>query len=144
MFAVTPEARNDLTNNSIASYTFGWPIATSKTNYVPLPQAIDDEYLLEEGEGYQPANKPSKLEFFRNYLQLSEVPREITDSMHALGQNSIEQGSTTSLTQYVSEMPKYCLQLDEMLDNLPSQLQEANQPVVEECFRVQSLVLSIR
>lgn len=111
---------------------------------MPLPQAIDDEYLLVEGEGCQPANKPSRLEFFRNYLQLSEVPREITDSMHALGQNSIEQGSTTSLTHYVSEMPKYCLQLDEMLDNLPSQLQEANQPVVEECFRVQSLVLSIR
>ncbi|UKZ67833.1 uncharacterized protein TrAtP1_008992 [Trichoderma atroviride] len=130
--------------DSIASYTFGWPLATSRTNYVPLPQAIDDEYLLEEGEGYQPANKPSKLEFFRNYLQLSEVPREITDSMHALGQNSIEQGSATSLTQYVSEMPKYCLRLDEMLDNLPRELQEANQPVVEECFRVQSLVLSIR
>ncbi|KAL7920774.1 fungal-specific transcription factor domain-containing protein [Trichoderma austrokoningii] len=130
--------------DSIASYTFGWPIAMGRTNSVPLPQAIDDEYLLEEGEGYQPAHKPSRLEFFRNYLQLSEVPREITDSMHALGQNSIEQGSTTSLTQYVSEMPKYCLQLDEMLGNLPSQLQEANQPVVEECFRVQSLVLSIR
>jgi hypothetical protein len=111
---------------------------------VPLPQPIDDEYLLEEGEGRQPANKPSRLEFFRNYLQLSEVPREITDSMHGLGQNSIEQSSTTSLTQYVSEMPKYCLQLDEMLGNLPSQLREENQPVAEECFRVQSLILSIR
>lgn len=130
--------------DSIASYTFGWPVATSKINHVPLPQAIDDEYLLVEGEGCQPANMPSRLEFFRIYLQLSEVPREITDSMHALGQNSIEQGSTTSLTQYVSELPKYCLQLDEMLDNLPSQLQEANRPVVEECFRVQSLVISIR
>lgn len=116
----------------------------SRANSVPIPQAIDDEYLMEEGEGCQPADRPSKLDFFRNYLQLCVVPREITDRMYAFGQNSIEQSSTTSLTQYISEMPKYCVQLDEMLGNLPSQLREVNEPVVEECFRVQSLVLRIR
>nr|WVH32803.1 fungal specific transcription factor domain [Trichoderma asperellum] len=130
--------------DSIASYTFGWPIATNKANSVPVPQAVDDEYLLEEGEGQQPANKPSRLDFFRYYLQLCEVPREITDRMHALGQSSIEQSSTTSLTQYISEMPKYCLQLDEMLGNLPSQLQGVNAPIAEECFQVQGIVLRIR
>ncbi|KAL9483483.1 hypothetical protein ACSS6W_002272 [Trichoderma asperelloides] len=130
--------------DSIASYTFGWPIATSKANSVSIPQAVDDEYLLEEGEGQQPTNKPSRLDFFRYYLQLCEVPREITDRMHAFGQSSIEQSSTTSLTQYISEMPKYCLQLDEMLGNLPSQLQEVNAPIAEECFRVQGIVLRIR
>jgi hypothetical protein len=119
-------------------------MAMSGPNLVSVPQAIDDEYLLEEGEGFQPADRASKLHFFRFYRKMCEVPREITDSVHAFGQSALEQGSTSPLIQYISEMPKYCQQLDEMLGNLPSHLQEANESVVEECFKIQGLVLRVR
>ncbi|KAL7951982.1 fungal-specific transcription factor domain-containing protein [Trichoderma barbatum] len=130
--------------DSIASYTFGWPMTMSGPNSVPTPQPIDDEYLLEEGEGYQPADKPSRLDFFRYYRRMCDIPHKIADNIYLLGQNLVEQGSNSLLTQYISEIPKYCLQLDELLGSLPSHLQEVNEHAVEECFQVQGHIIRTR
>ncbi|KAL7928363.1 hypothetical protein V8C35DRAFT_326004 [Trichoderma chlorosporum] len=130
--------------DSIASYTFGWSRTILGPNLVPLPQIIDDEYLLEEGEGSQPADRPSRLEFFRHYRQMCDVPFEIAENIHMLGQSQSEYGSKSLLTKYISELPKYCLQLDEFLDGLPEHLQEVNEHVVDECFQIQGQILKTR
>ena len=111
---------------------------------VPTPQPIDDEYLAEEGEGVQPPDKPSRLEFFQYYRRLSDVPTDIADNIHLVFQGLAEQGSTSLLTTYISEMPKYCQKLSELLDNLPSHLQEANEHAVDECFQIQGQILRTR
>lgn len=138
------ETCSNMLENSIASYTYGWPAARIGPNSVTIPQIIDDEYLLEEGEGIQPIHKPSRLAFFYYYIKMCEAPREISDSILLFGQNPAEQGITTPLTQYISSMPKHCVKVDELLANLPSYLQEANEQTVDECFRVQGLVLRTR
>lgn len=111
---------------------------------VPIPQPIDDEYLAEVGEGSQPSDKPSMLDFFQYYRRLSDVPKEIADSIHLVFQSLVEQGSTSLLTRYVSEMPTYCNKLEELLGNLPSHLQEANAHAVDECFQIQGQIMRTR
>ncbi|KAL6696859.1 fungal-specific transcription factor domain-containing protein [Trichoderma pleuroticola] len=130
--------------DSIASYTFGWQMNITVPNLVSTPQAIDDEYLQEEGEGSQPVDKPSRLDFFRYYRHMCDVPRDIAANIHLLGQNLGGQRSNSLLTQYISEIPKYCHQLDEFLGNLPSHLQEANEHAVDECFQIQGQILRTR
>ncbi|KAG7418922.1 hypothetical protein Forpe1208_v002109 [Fusarium oxysporum f. sp. rapae] len=46
----------------LTSSLFGWNSVIMYDNTCPLPQMIDDEYLLKEGEGIQPMNKPSLLD----------------------------------------------------------------------------------
>ncbi|RGP71713.1 hypothetical protein FLONG3_7017 [Fusarium longipes] len=45
----------------LMSSLFGWNSVLIHDDTCPLPQMIDDEYLLEEGEGRQPTAKPSLL-----------------------------------------------------------------------------------
>ncbi|KAL7815244.1 hypothetical protein V8C26DRAFT_421186 [Trichoderma gracile] len=129
--------------DKIASFTFGWN-AVGVSNTVPIPQPIDDEYLVEVGEGSQPPDRPSMLDFFRYYRRLSDVPKEIADNLHLIFQSLAEQGSTSLLTTYISEIPKYCEKLNELLVNLPGHLQEANAHAVDECFQIQGQLMRTR
>ncbi|EHK24010.1 uncharacterized protein TRIVIDRAFT_67649 [Trichoderma virens Gv29-8] len=75
---------------------------------------------------------------------MCDVPREIAENIHLVGQSLGEQGSISLLTKYISEIPKYCLQFDEFISSLPSHLQEANEHAVDECFQIQGQILRTR
>jgi hypothetical protein len=113
-------------------------------NTVPIPQPIDDEYLAAVGEGSQPPDTPSKLDFFQYYRRLSDVPKEIADNLHLIFQSLAEQNTTSLLTTYISEIPKYCEKLNELLVSLPSHLQEAHAHAVDECFQIQGQIMRTR
>ncbi|KAL6871763.1 fungal-specific transcription factor domain-containing protein [Trichoderma longibrachiatum] len=130
--------------DKISSFTFGWNVVTVSNITVSIPEPIDDEYLAEFGQASQPPDKPSLLDFFRYYRRLSDVPKEIADNIHLIFQSLVEQGSTSLLTTYISEIPKYCEKLDELLLNLPSHLQEANAHAVDECFQIQGQIMRTR
>lgn len=49
---------------------------------VQLPSIIDDEYLLEEGTGFQPADIPSRMNLFVYSLQLFDIMEEILSTFY--------------------------------------------------------------
>lgn len=55
------------------SALFGWNSIPVHDNTCPLPQIIDDEYLLEEGEGCQPAATPSLLDALAVSMKIFDV-----------------------------------------------------------------------
>ncbi|KAA8647674.1 fungal specific transcription factor domain-containing protein [Aspergillus tanneri] len=106
-----------------------------------------DEYLSESEEGHQPENIPSRLAFFNHYITLCDISRDIMDRLNAVGGNSSEQNGITALTQYLSEMPKLCLRLDEFLGGLPSHLENhvyGIHGLLEDCFHMQGQILRTR
>lgn len=62
-----------LNKNRLLSSLFGWRALTQLDGKVPLPSAIDDEYLLEDGEGVQPPARPSLLDSFIATIKIFDV-----------------------------------------------------------------------
>ncbi|KAF4423119.1 Zn(2)-C6 fungal-type DNA-binding domain [Fusarium acutatum] len=108
-----------LTMQRLMSALFGWNSVLIHDNTCPLPQMIDDEYLLEEGEGCQPAATPS-------LLSALEVSMKIFDVV--AGAREVNAASFSRALQ----MPELIriLQLNERLteieDNLPEHLKYKN------------------
>lgn len=117
---------------------------TAYNNSVPKPQAIDDEYLVEYGEGQQPEGIPSRLTFFSRYIVFCEISKDILERLHSFDRGSLERLSMPVLTQYLSEVPTMCLRLDEFLNSLPAHLQNQGQGTKNELFLMQGQILKIR
>jgi hypothetical protein len=69
----TPSKTAVLNKNRLLSSLFGWRTLTQLDGKVPLPSAIDDEYLLEDGEGVQPPARPSLLDSFIATIKIFDV-----------------------------------------------------------------------
>ncbi|TVY65934.1 Sorbicillinoid biosynthetic cluster transcription factor sor3 [Fusarium oxysporum f. sp. cubense] len=92
---------------------------------VPLPITIDDEYLLEIGEGTQPPGSSCRLGLFVYTIRLLEILDEVLKSFYA--QDAQEQvmdiDNQTKMTLLdLDEMLRLNSQLDVFLDGLPDYL----------------------
>ncbi|KAL7762784.1 hypothetical protein ACKLNR_009319 [Fusarium oxysporum f. sp. zingiberi] len=92
---------------------------------VPLPITIDDEYLLEIGEGTQPPGSPCRLGLFLYTIRLLEILDEVLKSFYA--QDAQEQvmdidNQTKMPLLDLDKMLRLNSQLDVFLDVLPDYL----------------------
>ena len=126
----------------MVSLSFDRPRALSTFRAVPLPAFIDDEYLLEIGEGQQPPWLPSRLEFFAHgmkLLQLRERSLRHSEKDPDKESSGLELGIVLDV---VTELDRY-------LEALPSHLRINNvsasgSTMHNNCFRLQARVLKAR
>ncbi|KAL8828757.1 MAG: hypothetical protein Q9191_002410 [Dirinaria sp. TL-2023a] len=73
--------------HGLVSMTLGRPPTITKTNAlsIPLPASIDDEYLsmIHGSDGTQPPEKPSKTEFYVQFLKLYVLQEETLSVMYS-------------------------------------------------------------
>ncbi|ENH68111.1 Transcriptional activator protein acu-15 [Fusarium oxysporum f. sp. cubense race 1] len=105
--------------------TFGRPSMLPCRSRVPLPITIDDEYLLEIGEGTQPPGSPCRLGMFVYTIRLLEILDEVLKSFYA--QDAQEQvmdidNQTKMPLLDLDEMLRLNSQLDVFVDGLPDYL----------------------
>ncbi|KAG5790027.1 hypothetical protein H9Q69_010921 [Fusarium xylarioides] len=88
---------------------------------VPLPLTIDDEYLLETGEGTQPPGSPCRLGLFVYTIRLLEILDEVLKCFYTQdAQESDEQTEMPLLA--LDKMLTLNSKLDIFLDGLPDYL----------------------
>lgn len=128
----------------LSATTFGRPVLHCGPNLVPLPQAIDDEYLLEVGEGRQPDDKPSRMSFFIQSIALFDILNDILTKFYSHPNRS----QAEMPSEYLTEIPRLCSRLEGFLDGLPQHLkiqQNSEKPGgPANCFQVQSQILKSR
>ncbi|EWZ36404.1 hypothetical protein FOZG_10412 [Fusarium oxysporum Fo47] len=105
--------------------TFGRPSMLPCRSRVPLPITIDDEYLLEIGEGTQPPGSPCRLGLFVYTIRLLEILDEVLKSFYA--QDAHEQVMDIDTQEKMplldlDEILRLNSQLDVFLDGLPDYL----------------------
>lgn len=92
---------------------------------VPLPVMVDDEYLLEDGEGTQPATSQCRIGAFVYTVQLLDILNEVLHSFYADDDQS--QDRTTGKHEErtmpdLHEMLRLNSKLDRFLEALPRNL----------------------
>ncbi|KAF5249844.1 hypothetical protein FOXYS1_14986 [Fusarium oxysporum] len=112
-------------NERLICTTFGRPSMLPYRSRVPLPITIDDEYLLEIGEGTQPPGSPCRLGLFVYTIRLLEILDEVLKSFYA--QDAQEQvmdidNQTKMPLLDLDEILRLNSQLDVFLDGLPDYL----------------------
>lgn len=92
---------------------------------VPLPLIVDDEYLLEDGEGTQPVALQCRIGSFVYLVQLLDILNEVMhllysedDQAHAPTTGKHEERSMPDL----HELLRLNLKLDQFLESLPRNL----------------------
>ncbi|CAG9986794.1 unnamed protein product [Clonostachys byssicola] len=102
--------------------TFGRPAMIYGRSKIPLPLLIDDEYLLENGEGSQP-HKPAEISSFVYSCQLFDILNEILSSFYSDKSNEPQPSNPPSTTyQELSTVMRLNSALDDFQDTLPSYL----------------------
>jgi hypothetical protein len=104
---------------------FGRPHMISSYSNVPLPSLIDDEYLLSDGEGYQPVNCISYLGMFVSTIKLFEIMTDILSVFYTQKDNSAQNGRS-DMEWWHPHCLADVLRINSLLDNfqntLPSHL----------------------
>ncbi|KAL5313451.1 hypothetical protein ACEPPN_019184 [Leptodophora sp. 'Broadleaf-Isolate-01'] len=105
--------------------TFGRPTMLPDSSSVPLPLIVDDEYLLEDGEGTQPITLQCRIGSFVYTIQLLDILNEVLHSFYA----EDDQAQTRTDGKYeersmpdLYEMLRLDSKLDRFLEALPSNL----------------------
>ncbi|TPX12372.1 uncharacterized protein E0L32_007019 [Thyridium curvatum] len=96
--------------------TFGRPMMISTPTEVPMPLVIDDEYLLEDGEGVQPPHINSKMGCFVYSNKLFDILNDIVVSFY-LKKNTIAWSC-----EEMSLVMKYNMRLNKFWESVPSYL----------------------
>ncbi|KAH6983963.1 fungal-specific transcription factor domain-containing protein [Ilyonectria destructans] len=109
--------------------TFGRPAMLSNSSSVPLPLIVDDEYLLEDGEGTQPVTSQCRIGSFVYTVQLLELLNEVLHSFYA--EDGETQVPTTGNHEErpmpdLHEMLRLNSKLDRFLEDLPTNLRLQN------------------
>ncbi|KAJ6038242.1 fungal-specific transcription factor domain-containing protein [Penicillium canescens] len=105
--------------------TFGRPAMLTHSSLVPLPLMVDDEYLLENGEGTQPVASKCRIGVFIHSIHLLDILNEVLSSFYP--GNGGAQVSTTGnhlerSTPDMHEMLRLNLKLDQFFESLPREL----------------------
>lgn len=93
-------------------------------NFVPLPSKIDDDYLLSDGTGTQPAGIPSLLDAFVVTIKIFEV----IQGAHKINYASFTHGRRLSELTGILQLNE---KIDQIEENLPKHLrhdQDFNKP----------------
>ncbi|KAH6984056.1 fungal-specific transcription factor domain-containing protein [Ilyonectria destructans] len=111
--------------------TFGRPAMLSNSSSVPLPLMVDDEYLLEDGEGTQPVTSQCRIGSFVYTVQLLDILKEVLHSFYA--EDGETQAPTTGKHEQrpmpdLHEMLRLNSKLDRFPEDLPTNLRMQNVP----------------
>ncbi|KAG6996506.1 Sorbicillinoid biosynthetic cluster transcription factor 2 [Fusarium oxysporum f. sp. conglutinans] len=105
--------------------TFGRPAMLPNSSSVPLPLIVDDEYLLEDGEGTQPVTLQCRIGSFIYIVRLLDILNEVLhlfyredDQAHAATARKHEERSMPDL----HELLRLNSKLDRFLEALPRNL----------------------
>ncbi|CAI6095920.1 unnamed protein product [Clonostachys chloroleuca] len=102
--------------------TFGRPTMTYGNLKIPLPLLIDDEYLLEDGDGSQP-HQPAQMSSFVNSCKLFDILNEILLNFYSDKSNEPQPSSPSSAPyQELGTVMRLNSALDDFQDTLPSYL----------------------
>ncbi|VUC32115.1 unnamed protein product [Clonostachys rosea] len=102
--------------------TFGRPTMIYGHSKIPLPLMVDDEYLLEDGEGSQP-HEPAQMSSFVYSCKLFDILNEILSSFYADKSNEPQSSNTHSASyQELSTVMRLNSALDDFQDTLPRYL----------------------
>ncbi|KAJ5114253.1 hypothetical protein NUU61_000012 [Penicillium alfredii] len=115
----------------VISMTFGRPamITKSSSGAVPLPAAIDEEYIPVESsaEAAQPENRPSMMAFYAKSLELYEIMNDVLLSLYKpMSEETAEDAHDFYFSSATSEGERTIFDLDRSLTrwtrSLPSYL----------------------
>lgn len=102
--------------------TFGRPTMTYGHLKIPLPLLIDDEYLLEDGDGSQP-HQPAQMSSFVYSCKLFDILNEILLNFYSDKSNEPQPSSPSSAPyQELGTVMRLNSALDDFQDTLPSYL----------------------
>ncbi|KAJ3541642.1 hypothetical protein NM208_g4515 [Fusarium decemcellulare] len=105
--------------------TLDRPAMLSQDSQVPLPQMIDDEYLLEDGEGTQPEDSPCRMGLFIYTVRLLDILSEVLGCFYAEAGHaqkvSADKNQQASMPD-LHEMLRLNSKLDQFLEAIPTSL----------------------
>lgn len=101
--------------------TFGRPTTIPPSHFTRRPTLIDDEYLLEDGEGSQPKDKPSRMGLFVFSCDLFQILHDILSKLYMPDQSRLTTESWT--IEGLSDVLGLNLKLDKFRQSLPAYLQ---------------------
>lgn len=105
--------------------TFGRPTMLSTSWDVPVPALIDDEYLNNATEGFQPAGKPSVMGLFVSSCNLFELLEEILNSFYSgepFPDLSKQEKASEMAKAFIAPVLQYNRRLDKFIDSVPEYL----------------------
>lgn len=103
--------------------TFGRPVTLPKTFNVKLPQKIDDEFLQDFGEGFQPIGNFSKLEGFVYSIQLFDILDNVLTTIYASSNGEVAiENRNLGFAKKLAGTVMLNSQLDDLLRNTPAHL----------------------
>ncbi|GLA81450.1 hypothetical protein AtubIFM56815_005101 [Aspergillus tubingensis] len=109
----------------LLALTFGRPNMISSNSAVPPPLIIDDEYLLQDGEGIQRSQSQSSMEFFVCSIQLFEILNGIMSRIYRCESINHSNGGAEELwwsRGCLEDVLKLNSALDEWRDTIPNNL----------------------
>ncbi|KAE8443487.1 hypothetical protein EG329_001798 [Mollisiaceae sp. DMI_Dod_QoI] len=112
-------------NRRLVATIFGRPHMISLPSSIPLPLLIDDEYLLVDGEGQQPANTDSYLGFFLSSLKLFDIMSDVLTMYYNQKESSLHSHHTGTpwwRSHLLDDILKIDSTLDDFANTLPNHL----------------------
>jgi hypothetical protein len=109
----------------LLAMTFGRPTMLSTSWDVPVPALIDDEYLNNATEGFQPAGKPSVMGLFISSCNLFELLEEILKSFYSgepFPDLSKQETASEMAKAFIAPVLQYNRRLDKFIDSVPDYL----------------------
>ncbi|GAQ42264.1 fungal_trans-domain-containing protein [Aspergillus niger] len=109
----------------LLALTFGRPNIISSNSAVPPPLIIDDEYLLQDGEGIQRSQSQSSMEFFVCSIQLFEILNGIMSRKYRCESINHSNGGAEELwwsRGCLEDVLKLNSALDDWRDTIPNNL----------------------
>jgi hypothetical protein len=121
------DLRNDIAadKHRLLAMTFGRPTMLSTSWDVPVPALIDDEYLNNATEGFQPEGKPSVLGLFVSSCYLFELLEEILNSFYSgepFPDLSKQEKASEMAKAFIAPVLQYNRRLDSFIDSVPEYL----------------------
>lgn len=118
---------NCISLDKLVAAVFGRPYMISSPSSILLPLLIDDEYLLSEGEGQQPANTVSYVGLFLYSFKLFEMMSDVLKMVYHQKETSFQNTQPGTCTSWwrpniLDNILKLDTTLDTFLSSLPPHL----------------------
>lgn len=104
--------------------TFGRPAMIAKSNDVPLPTMIDDEYLSTTDEGQQPPHTPSCLGAFVFSCKLFDLLGQVLNFLSAPTLQNTAQKDISQISEVLSQVLDLNRKLDNFSETVPPYLRK--------------------
>lgn len=103
--------------------TFGRPTMILARSQIPPPQLLDDEFLLEDGEGHQPAHMSPQLGSFVYSNKLFDILDSILVTFYVNKKHQSPFADKPSMScNELSDVVRFNMELDKFSDSIPDWL----------------------